>query len=178
MQAANSLSVPFWQRGFATSRINSKSAVVTGAGQGLGKAIALRLARDGFDICVNDLEANSTNVNSVVEIQSLGRKAISAYADVSKLPQVETMIKASVDGLGLSIVVAFRPFPMVPIYSATKAAVRSLTQSLAMELAKDKITVNAYAPGVVDTPMWDKTDEDMGALNSLPKGKTSLIQSI
>ncbi|KAF9065222.1 3-oxoacyl-reductase [Rhodocollybia butyracea] len=223
-------SAPLWQRGFATSKTLSKSAVVTGSGQGIGKAIALRLARDGFDICVNDLEVNSSMVNNVVaEIQSLGRKAIPVFADVTRLPQVEAMVEASVEGLGpLDVIVAnagiaqvqwgmdaqesdlqrlfevnfygvlysdqvaarqfikqgsggkiinaasivsFRPFLMLPIYSATKAAVRSLTQSLAMELAKDKITVNAYAPGVVDSHMWDTIDEGMGHINGRPKGQ-------
>ena len=68
-------------------------------------------------------------------------------------------------------IVSFRPFLMIPIYCATKAAVRSLTQSLAMELAKENITVNAYAPGVVDSSMWETIDEGMRAINGLPKGE-------
>ena len=46
----------------------------------------------------------------------------------------------------------------VTIYCSTKAAVISITQSMALELAKDNIRVNAIAPGVVDTPMWDHVD--------------------
>lgn len=57
------------------------------------------------------------------------------------------------------------------VYSASKAAVRSLTQSFAMELAKDNITVNAYAPGHIGTAMWEMVDEDMSAINGLPKGE-------
>lgn len=48
--------------------------------------------------------------------------------------------------------------PNISIYCSTKAAVISITQSLALELAPDHIRVNAIAPGVVDTPMWDTVD--------------------
>ena len=47
-------------------------------------------------------------------------------------------------------------------YSATKFAVRALTQAAAKELAQHKITVNAYCPGIVGTDMWDLIDEKMG----------------
>jgi acetoin reductase-like protein len=48
--------------------------------------------------------------------------------------------------------------PLLPVYCATKAAVISLTQSFGLDLIKHGIYVNAIAPGVVDTPMWDEVD--------------------
>ena len=48
--------------------------------------------------------------------------------------------------------------PNITVYCSTKAAVISVTQSLALELAPHNIRVNAIAPGVVDTPMWDAVD--------------------
>ncbi|ATH95118.1 acetoin reductase [Bacillus glycinifermentans] len=52
-------------------------------------------------------------------------------------------------------------FEMLATYSATKHAVKSFTHSAAKELAKYKITVNAYCPGVAKTKMWDRIDEEM-----------------
>lgn len=50
-------------------------------------------------------------------------------------------------------ITAFKPFPLLSHYSASKWAVRGLTQAFAMEMAEHKITVNAYAPGIVGTGM-------------------------
>jgi NAD(P)-dependent dehydrogenase (short-subunit alcohol dehydrogenase family) len=47
---------------------------------------------------------------------------------------------------------------LVSAYCATKAAVISLTQSAGLDLIQHRINVNAIAPGVVDTPMWDQVD--------------------
>lgn len=61
--------------------------------------------------------------------------------------------------------------PNIAIYCSTKAAVISITQSLALELARDNIRVNAIAPGVVDTPMWDVVDAQFAAYENKPKGQ-------
>lgn len=63
-------------------------------------------------------------------------------------------------------------FELLGIYSATKFAVRGLTQAAAKELAKDKITVNAYCPGIVLTPMWDQIDAEMAKIYNVPLGDT------
>jgi D-sorbitol dehydrogenase (acceptor) len=59
----------------------------------------------------------------------------------------------------------------IVIYCSTKAAVISVTQSLALELAKDNIRVNAIAPGVVDTPMWDTVDALFAEYEHKPLGQ-------
>ena len=58
------------------------------------------------------------------------------------------------------------------MYSATKFAVRALTQAAAKELAADGITVNAYCPGVVGTDMWVEIDKRMAELTGAELGAT------
>lgn len=57
--------------------MSSNTAFVSGAAQGIGKAIALRLARDGFDVAVNDVRQNLGPLEEVAnEIRSLGKASI------------------------------------------------------------------------------------------------------
>ncbi|KAL6244700.1 hypothetical protein RBB50_008228 [Rhinocladiella similis] len=74
--------------------------------------------------------------------------------------------------LGAASIVAFKPFPLLAHYSASKWAVRGFTQVFAMEMAKHKINVNAYAPGIVGTAMWDLIDEKLGAIEGREKGES------
>ncbi len=59
----------------------------------------------------------------------------------------------------------------IAIYCASKAAVISLTQSMGLELIKKRINVNAIAPGVVDTPMWDTVDSLFAKYENRPIGE-------
>jgi meso-butanediol dehydrogenase / (S,S)-butanediol dehydrogenase / diacetyl reductase len=63
-------------------------------------------------------------------------------------------------------------FGMLSAYCATKFAVRALTQSAAKELAPHGITVNAYCPGVVDTPMWETVDSEFSRHTGAERGAT------
>jgi len=205
----------------ATKHQEKRTVIVTGSARGIGKAIALRLAADGFDVCINDIPANKAGIDETVkEIEALGRSSYGHAADVSKLSEVQGLIEASVKTLGplnvmianagiaqvkslldlteddvkrmfdinvfgvfncysaaakqmikqggggkiigAASIVAFKPFPMLSHYSASKWAVRGFTQAFAMEMAEHKITVNGYAPGIVGTAMWDLIDEELG----------------
>ncbi|GAA1082400.1 acetoin reductase [Tsukamurella spumae] len=63
-------------------------------------------------------------------------------------------------------------FAMLGPYSATKFAVRGLTQAAARELASEGITVNAYCPGVVGTDMWVEIDRRFAELTGAAEGET------
>lgn len=73
--------------------------------------------------------------------------------------------------IGAASIVAFRPFALLSPYSASKWAVKGLTQGAAMEWAKHGITVNAYGPGIVGTAMWDLIDEKLAEEEGLAKGE-------
>lgn len=62
---------------------------------------------------------------------------------------------------------AYKVLPLLAHYCASKHAVRGLTQAFALELAPHKITVNAYAPGVVGTGMLDMIKTEMEKLKNM-----------
>ncbi|KAL9057086.1 MAG: hypothetical protein Q9162_002520 [Coniocarpon cinnabarinum] len=92
----------FPRRNLSTSNTLARSVIVTGAAQGIGKAIAVQLAEDGYDVCVNDIDAKKQAVEEAChEISTKhGRKALPVTCDVSNLEAVQGLVQQSVDNLG------------------------------------------------------------------------------
>ncbi|KIY43361.1 NAD(P)-binding protein [Fistulina hepatica ATCC 64428] len=84
-------------------------ALVTGASRGIGLAIALSLADDGFDVAVNDMAVNRERLDAAVEmIRKKSRRSIAVVADVSVEDQVRDMVANVVENLGALDVVLLR----------------------------------------------------------------------
>ena len=97
--------------------------------------------------------------DGVFAVNVRGTFACSRAALRYMIPQRSGRILNTASGAGM------RPFPRGSVYAASKAAVISLTYSLAEEVAKYGITVNAIGPGPTDTPFWraQRTEEDIAA---------------
>lgn len=205
------------------------AVLVTGAGQGIGRAIALRLANDGHDIALVDLAEDKIAAVSD-EVRRTGSKATTFVADISDRDQVFAAVEHTHEALGgfdvmvnnagiaqvaplddvrpedtkriwavnvdgvlwgiqaaaatfkslgqkgkiinASSIAGHDGFAMLGVYSATKFAVRALTQAAAKEYASDGITVNAYCPGVVGTDMWVTIDKRFAELTGAAEGET------
>jgi len=76
--------------------MSEKVAVVTGSSRGIGKAIALRLAKEGYDIVVNYARSKEAALQTAKEIEALGRKALVVKANVGKVEKIQEMF-AQVD---------------------------------------------------------------------------------
>ncbi|MBM4044752.1 MAG: glucose 1-dehydrogenase [Planctomycetes bacterium] len=214
-------------------RLSGKKAIVTGAAQGIGKAVALRLAQEGADVVAADLNvakaeetaqeirklgrcalAYGINLANVSEIQPLVGRAVAEFGRIDILvnvagisqtkpfaevteqdwdsitdvnqkglvfiiqavaaqmvKQVPQAVKAAGKAdrsygkiVNFSSISGRRGRPLQLVYAASKTATISITQSAALALAPYNINVNALAPSVVRTPMWEQIARDRGRL--------------
>jgi len=74
-------------------KLEGKVALVTGAGKGIGRGIAIELAREGANVAVNYAHSDGGAVEIVKKIASMGRKAIVVKADVSKIAEIAAMVE-------------------------------------------------------------------------------------
>jgi len=202
--------------------VQGRTAIVTGASRGIGRAIATLLADEGANVVVVSRSADVLDA-VVQEISRRGGRAIAVAADVTgdDAPQqivdralaefggldilvnnaggnsfmsplqtmrfsgwqktmalnldstvrlIQAALPAMVDGghgsvVNVSSVTGLRGSPLMSHYGAAKAAVISLTQSLAIEVATDGVRVNALVPGWIETDLTgflrtDQTLED------------------
>jgi 3-oxoacyl-[acyl-carrier protein] reductase len=218
------------------NQLTSLIAVVTGAGRGIGRAIALKFASEGADVaCVSRTAENSEKVAN--EIRALGRKAWAYAVDVSNSAAVaETAEKILTDTGRVDILVnnagvtrdgllmrmsdddwdtvlntnlkgAFlftKEFSRVFLkqrsgriinvasviglignagqanYAASKAALIGFTKSVAREFASRGITVNALAPGFIETDMTAVLNEELRGevLKTIPLKRFGRVEDI
>jgi len=212
-----------------------QTALITGAGRGIGKTIALKLAESGADIVLADMSPEVAKV--CLEVESLGRKCLTFEADVTDLAAIEAMVKKIIEELGgihilvnnagitqdnlfmrmkpeqwskvidvnlngvfnvtkavirpmvkqrkgkiinISSVVGFTGNPGQVNYSSTKSALVGFTKSLAREVGARGVTVNAVAPGFIDTAMTQALNESQQEviLQQIPLGRMGDAEDI
>ncbi len=86
--------------GFAIHRLEGKVAVVTGASRGIGRAVALRLAREGAAVTVNYRSQAAAAEQVAAEIRQAGGEAFACQADLADRPAAERLIEATLERLG------------------------------------------------------------------------------
>ena len=129
----------------------------------------------GFDVLVNN--AGIAQIKPLLEVTEEDLKQIYSVNVFSVFFGIQAASR-KFDELGVkgkiinaASIAAIQGFPILSAYSTTKFAVRGLTQAAAQELAPKGHTVNAYAPGIVGTGMWEQIDAELSKINGKPIGE-------
>jgi D-sorbitol dehydrogenase (acceptor) len=142
-----------------------------------GIASAVRKIEDGLggiDILVNNAGIfNMASIDKITPEDYRRQYDVNVGGTIFACQAVVPAMKRRGGGsiINFSSQAGRRGEPNIVLYCSTKAAVISVTQSLALELASDNIRCNAIAPGVIDTPMWDVVDAQFAEYESKPKGQ-------
>ena len=98
-----------------------KVVLVTGAQQGIGRAMVLEFAAAGADVAINWLDDDAAAQRVADEVRACGRRAILVKADVAQIEQVQAMVSAAQEGLGPIDVLINNAgvFPRVPFFEMT-----------------------------------------------------------
>lgn len=81
-------------------RLEGKKALVTGANRGIGRAVAIAMAREGADVVINYLDQADTAAKVCQEIEEAGRQAVAIQADISRRMDVENLFEQAWDEFG------------------------------------------------------------------------------
>ena|SRR5947209_2600376 len=113
----------------------------------------------GFNRPMRFLDVTEENWNAVMRVNALG-------VLIGIQESAKQMISQGTGGkiVNTASIAGRQGYPSFAPYSASKFAVIALTQAGARALAEHGITVNAFSPGVVDTPLWEKLDRDLMAI--------------
>lgn len=129
----------------------------------------------GLDVLVNN--AGIAQVKPLLEVTEEELQKVFAVNVHSIYFGIQAAVR-KFDELGVkgkiinaASIAAIQGFPILSAYSASKFAVRGITQAAAQELAPKGHTVNAYGPGIVGTGMWDLIDEELHKINGKPIGQ-------
>ena len=133
----------------------NRTAIVTGSSRGIGREVAHRLARDGFQVVVNYAGILSQATIATTDDATFDRLvAVNIKGTFNGLREAARRIRSGGRIINLSTTLVGTRMETYGVYAATKAAVEVLTSILSKELRGRSITVNAVAPGATATDLF------------------------